>query len=129
MQKFSRGNSNSARQLLDAKSHTARLRHVTCLLSNPILSSFLSEVPTLLEELEKHAPDIHSQLKTLVGCVQNSKGKLSHLEINEKGCKIFSSLPSLSIDYAVMEKSSKVVLVPANIGWSDVGAWNALDDV
>jgi len=90
---------------------------------------FIWKATTLLEELEKHAPDIHSQLKTLVGCMQNSKGKLSHLEMNAKGCEIFSSLPSLSIDYAVMEKSSKVVLVPANIGWSDVGAWNALDDV
>jgi mannose-1-phosphate guanylyltransferase/mannose-6-phosphate isomerase len=90
---------------------------------------FVWKATALLEEMQKHAPDIHSQLKTLTGCLQSSKGKLVHLELNEKGCEIFSSLPSLSIDYAVMEKSSKVVLVPGNIGWSDVGAWNALDDV
>jgi mannose-1-phosphate guanylyltransferase / mannose-6-phosphate isomerase len=90
---------------------------------------FVWKATTLLKELQKHAPDIHSQLKTLTGCLQNSKGKLGHLELNKKGCEIFSSLPSLSIDYAVMEKSSKVVLVPGNIGWSDLGAWNALDDV
>jgi mannose-1-phosphate guanylyltransferase/mannose-6-phosphate isomerase len=90
---------------------------------------FVWKATTLLEELKKHAANIYSQLETLMGCLQISKGKLAHLEMNEKGCKIFSSLPSLSIDHAVMEKSSKVVLVPANIGWSDVGAWNALDDV
>jgi mannose-1-phosphate guanylyltransferase / mannose-6-phosphate isomerase len=90
---------------------------------------FVWKATSLLEELQKHAANIHSQLETLMSCLQNSKGKLAHLEMNEQGCEIFSSLPSLSIDYAVMEKSSKVVLVPANIGWSDVGAWNALDDV
>jgi mannose-1-phosphate guanylyltransferase / mannose-6-phosphate isomerase len=90
---------------------------------------FVWKATTLLEELKKHAPDIHSQLKTLTGCLQSSKGKRAHLELNEKGCKIFSSLPSLSIDYAVMEKSSNVALVPACIGWNDVGAWDALDEV
>ncbi len=90
---------------------------------------FVWKASTLLEELHKHAPDIHSQLETLAGCLQSSKGKLAHLEMNEKGCEIFSSLPSLSIDYAVMEKSSKVALIRADIGWNDVGAWNALDDV
>ena len=90
---------------------------------------FVWKATTLLEELQKHAKNIHSQLETLTGCLQSSKGKLAHLEMNKKGGEVFSSLPSLSIDYAVMEKSSKVVLVPANIGWSDVGAWNALDDV
>jgi mannose-1-phosphate guanylyltransferase / mannose-6-phosphate isomerase len=90
---------------------------------------FLWKAATLLEELQRHAPDIHSQLKTLSSCLQSSKGKLAHLEMNKKGSEIFASLPNLSIDYAVMEKSSKVVLVPANIGWNDVGSWNALDDV
>jgi mannose-1-phosphate guanylyltransferase / mannose-6-phosphate isomerase len=91
---------------------------------------FIWKATTLLEELERHATEIYSQLDTLIDCMQISKGKRApHLELNEKGCEIFSSLPSLSIDYAVMEKSSKVVLVPANIGWNDVGAWNALDDV
>ena len=47
----------------------------------------------------------------------------------KKAAIFFSSLPSLSIDYAVMENSSRVVLIPAEFGWNDVGAWSALDDV
>jgi mannose-1-phosphate guanylyltransferase / mannose-6-phosphate isomerase len=90
---------------------------------------FIWKASTLLKELERHATEIYSQLDTLMDCIQSSKGKRAHLELNEKGRKVFSSLPSLSIDYAVMEKSSNVALVPAHIGWNDVGAWDALDEV
>jgi len=41
----------------------------------------------------------------------------------------FTSCPSDSIDYAVMERTSHAVVVPANIGWSDVGSWSALWEV
>ncbi|MBC8284416.1 MAG: mannose-1-phosphate guanylyltransferase/mannose-6-phosphate isomerase, partial [Nitrospinae bacterium] len=90
---------------------------------------FVWKTSVILEELQQHTKNIHSQLETLMGCLQNSSGKPDHLELNEEGCEIFSSLPSLSIDYAVMEKSSKVVFIPADIGWNDVGSWNALDEV
>ncbi|MBL79478.1 MAG: mannose-1-phosphate guanylyltransferase/mannose-6-phosphate isomerase [Nitrosomonadaceae bacterium] len=90
---------------------------------------FIWKAATILKELQKHAPDIHSQLEKLVSFLKNSDGKLGHLEFSEKGCQLFSSLPSLSIDYAVMEKSTKVALIPADIGWNDLGAWNALDEV
>ena len=90
---------------------------------------FVWKASTILKELKKYAGNIQSQLETIVSCLQTAKGKLGYLELNEKGSNLFSSLPSLSIDYAVMEKSSQVVLIPADIGWNDVGAWNALDDV
>lgn len=41
----------------------------------------------------------------------------------------FSASPSDSIDYAVMEKVSNVAVVPADIGWSDIGSWDALYDM
>ncbi|WP_426111078.1 mannose-1-phosphate guanylyltransferase/mannose-6-phosphate isomerase [Massilia sp. PWRC2] len=41
----------------------------------------------------------------------------------------FTACPSDSIDYAVMERTSHAVVVPAAIGWSDVGSWSALWDV
>ena len=90
---------------------------------------FVWKASTILEELRQHAGNIHSQLETIAGCLQNSKGKPSYLELNKKGCGLFYSLPNLSIDYAVMENSSQVVLIPAQFGWNDVGAWSALDDV
>ena len=38
----------------------------------------------------------------------------------------FKAQPDISIDYAVMERAEKVVLVPASFGWSDVGSWDSL---
>jgi len=90
---------------------------------------FIWKASSILKELQQHAENIHSQLKTIVDCLQTSKGKPGHQELNKKGADFFSALPSLSIDYAVMEKSSQVVLIPADIGWNDVGSWNALDEV
>ena len=47
----------------------------------------------------------------------------------EEAFALFSALPSLSIDYAVMEGSSKVAVIPAGLKWSDVGSLLALEDV
>ena len=90
---------------------------------------FVWKASTILEELQNHAENIYSQLEAIAGCIQNVKGKSAYQELNETGRGLFSSLPSLSIDYAVMENSSRVVLIPADIGWNDVGAWNSLDEV
>ncbi len=40
----------------------------------------------------------------------------------------FRNQPDISVDYAVMEKAEKVVMVPAGFGWSDVGSWDAVAD-
>ena len=90
---------------------------------------FVWKASTILEELQNYAKNIYSQLDAITCCIQNAKGRYTHLELNETGQDLFSSLPSLSIDYAVMENSSRVVLLPADIGWHDVGAWSSLDDV
>ena len=90
---------------------------------------FVWKASTILEELQNYAKNIYSQLDAIASSTQNAKGRYAYLELNETGNKIFSSLPSLSIDYAVMENSSRVVLLPADIGWNDVGTWSSLDDV
>ncbi len=41
----------------------------------------------------------------------------------------FALAPDISIDYAVMEKSHNVAVVPCDIGWSDIGSWNAIGDL
>ena len=43
--------------------------------------------------------------------------------------ELFDVLPDISIDYAVMEKSSRVAVVPAAFAWSDVGSWNAVSEL
>lgn len=43
--------------------------------------------------------------------------------------EIYASLPSISIDYAVMERSDRVAVLPGDFGWSDVGSWQSLFDL
>src|SRR5574341_1124383 len=43
--------------------------------------------------------------------------------------EVFRKLESISIDYAIIEKTDRAAVIPADIGWSDVGSWTALDDV
>jgi mannose-1-phosphate guanylyltransferase len=41
----------------------------------------------------------------------------------------YGSMPSISVDYGIMEKASNVAVVPASFGWSDVGSWDALFEI
>ena len=44
----------------------------------------------------------------------------------EETVKNFSELPEISIDYAIMEKINKAVVLPLDIYWNDIGSWNAV---
>jgi len=82
---------------------------------------------TMLKQMERHCPAI---LTATRACIEKSRlttgTGFSKLELD--ACK-FSSVPDDSIDYAVMEKSDQVAVVPCNIGWSDIGSWSALGDL
>lgn len=55
-----------------------------------------------------------------------SKEKLTFVELNEA---VFLQFPNISFDYALMEKSDSVGIVSCDIGWTDVGSWNAVSDL
>ena len=76
-----------------------------------------------LEELKVHAPAIHdaAEAATLSAWVEGDR-RIADREALE-GC------PSTSIDYAVMEHSSRIAVVPIELDWSDVGNWAAVHDV
>lgn len=83
---------------------------------------FVFKARVILDELKKNAPDI-------LECCENAMRSSSHdqnflwLESNS-----FGGCRSESIDYAVMEKSSSVVMLPFEGGWNDVGSWSAIWD-
>jgi len=81
---------------------------------------FLFSIAKYMSELGKLCPDVS---KACHLAVSNSISDLDFLRLDEKA---FNSCPPISIDYAVMEKSTEVVTVPANLGWTDVGSWDAL---
>jgi len=81
---------------------------------------FMFKAGVFLEELQKYALDIY---KACVIAFENKKIQDSTLRIQHSQMK---AIPSESIDYAVMEKSSKVKVVPSDIDWSDLGSFDSL---
>ena len=90
---------------------------------------FLWKASTILDEIQTHLPDLHEKLSAIVSHTINNNRKYPYRILDSEGEKIYQSLPSISIDYGVLEKSKRVALIPANIQWSDVGAWDALQEV
>ena len=84
---------------------------------------FVFDAISLIDELTSHSPDI---VKSVRKAVDNSLKDLDFIRLDKKA---FESSPSNSIDCALMEKSDNVVVIPLDIGWSDVGSWSALYDV
>jgi mannose-1-phosphate guanylyltransferase/mannose-6-phosphate isomerase len=83
---------------------------------------FIWKTSSLLREIEKNAPLLHKGLMQ----IQKNIGTDKETEVIKQ---VFKKLEPISIDYAVMEKTDRAAVIPADIGWSDVGSWTALDDV
>jgi mannose-1-phosphate guanylyltransferase / mannose-6-phosphate isomerase len=81
---------------------------------------FLFRAQCYLDELASFAPAIADASEA---AVRLGYADLDFCRLDEAS---FTACPSDSIDYAVMEKTSRAVVVPADIGWSDVGSWSAL---
>ena len=84
---------------------------------------FLFSAAKLLAEMEKFEPAIVAACRDAI-----SKGSRD-LDFFRLDPEAFGRAPSISIDYAVMERTDAAVVVPATIGWTDVGAWSALWDI
>lgn len=81
---------------------------------------FMFKASRYLEELKKYRPDI---LKACQLSIKGISKDNDFLRVNETA---FAECPSVSIDYAVMEKTADAVVVPMNVGWSDLGSWLSL---
>lgn len=84
---------------------------------------FLFRASRYLEELKKYRPDIFDACEISMVDVQYD---LDFIRVNKDK---FTSCPSDSVDYAVMEKTADAVVVPMDAGWSDIGSWSSLWDV
>ena len=84
---------------------------------------FLFTAGAFLEELKVHASQIHdaAEAATLAASVEGDR------RIPDRGA--LEACPSTSIDYAVMEHSSRIAVVPIELDWSDVGNWAAVHEV
>jgi mannose-1-phosphate guanylyltransferase / mannose-6-phosphate isomerase len=84
---------------------------------------FLFSARSYLGALKLHAPEIVTACETA----------MQHASIDgvfvRPDATAFASAPSISIDYAVMEKTGNAAVVPVDMGWSDVGSWAALWEI
>lgn len=81
---------------------------------------FMFRASRFIEELEKFAPAI---LQNCKAAIENAKRDADFLRLDKEA---FSACPADSIDYAVMEKTQQAMVLPIDVGWSDVGSWSAL---
>jgi len=80
---------------------------------------FMFKAGVFLEELQKYSPEIYeASQKAYENAKKEDIIRINHLDMQ--------NIPEDSIDYAVMEKSKKVKVVPSNINWSDLGSFDAL---
>jgi len=84
---------------------------------------FMFSAALILAELEQHAPDVLTAVRAAMAA------RVADLDFIRLGSAEFEASPDISIDYAVAEKTDKAVVVPAAIGWSDVGSWSALAEI
>jgi mannose-1-phosphate guanylyltransferase/mannose-1-phosphate guanylyltransferase/mannose-6-phosphate isomerase len=83
-------------------------------------SIFLFRASTYLSELQAYAPEVLAQAQK---ALELGRHDLDFLRLDSDA---FAQTPSISIDYAVMEHTKRAAVVPADIGWSDVGSWSVL---
>lgn len=88
---------------------------------------FCFKAGTVLEQFKIHDPAIYEHALPCWEATRNkTQGNMPMMEIDPD---TFAAIPENSIDYAIMEKSAVVMVVPGRFGWSDIGSWNAVSDL
>lgn len=81
---------------------------------------FLLPAKAVIAELQAHEPAVLAAVRAALGAAQRD---IDFLRLDPDA---FAQSPSISIDYAVMERTKLAAVVPSTFAWSDVGAWSAL---
>ncbi len=81
---------------------------------------FLFSPAAFLEELSRYAPAI---LAGAAPALEKASRDLDFVRLDRES---FARIPALSVDYAVMEHTAKAAVVPASMGWSDIGSWSSI---
>ena len=84
---------------------------------------FVFRAGVMLEEMQNLAPEV---LAAAQAAIAARRADLDFIRLDEAA---FAAAPDISIDYAIAEKTAKAAVVPAAIGWSDVGSWSAMAEI
>lgn len=83
---------------------------------------FVWKVSKLLDDFKRYLPKVYNKLEDLSEYINTDK----EIEMVEK---IYPTIPQISVDYGIMERSNDVVVVPSDFGWNDVGSWDVLGSI
>ena len=89
---------------------------------------FVWRASVILAEIHQHLPAVYEVIQTIVA-EGPAPAAFQQAAFQRAVEKHFAAMPSISIDYGVLEKSSRVSLIPCDIGWSDVGSWQAVHEI
>ncbi|HTR16554.1 MAG TPA: mannose-1-phosphate guanylyltransferase/mannose-6-phosphate isomerase [Acetobacteraceae bacterium] len=84
---------------------------------------FVFTAETIIEEMQQYAPAVLAATRR---AVEARTGDLTFIRLDPEA---FSANPNISLDYAVAEQTTRAAVVPADLGWSDVGSWQALWEI
>lgn len=88
---------------------------------------FCFQAGRLLEEMAQHAPDVATTVHACWQVLKAQPNATNHML--EIPAHAFAQVSDISIDYAVMERSKQVAVVPSDFGWSDIGSWSAVKEL
>ncbi len=80
---------------------------------------YMFSISTFFAELKKYAPEIYNVISE-----NNIADTIPAIPLN-----VYEKLPDISIDYAIMEKSKKLALIPLSTEWKDIGSWDAVYEI
>lgn len=83
---------------------------------------FIWQTARALEEYEHQQPEIHALLAQIEPAIDTP-------QFAETLRELWDQMPGISIDVGIMEGAKQMAVIPADIGWNDVGSWEALFDV
>ncbi len=84
---------------------------------------FCFQASTFLESLERYAPDVYAAAIRVWDATDKTQSPI------EFPAELFAECPSISIDYAVMERADNTAVVASDFGWSDIGSWKAISEL
>jgi len=82
---------------------------------------FVAKSDIMMEQILEHAPQIYRIAKPLLD--------LPEAKFRRELRRVFTKMPKISLDYAVMEKSKNVTVIPARFAWNDLGSWSSLEEL
>ena len=81
---------------------------------------FIWKASTILKKFEELLPDVYA-------CIVKIGEAMNTADEENVIAEVYPTIPSISVDYGIMEKSSDVLVISGDFGWNDVGSWENMD--